>query len=258
MTNAKYRNKKMLNKYRKKKMINKFTFCTISTCLTIVSFSANSAMITFNSSTTTDVDVTRNNWLSAVGIVAPQYLVDFETGFIDNQNISGVSGLFPGGLIISDTSGANMAMIEGTLGGLGGSNPVGNFALEHNELAYLEIDFSSNPVDYFGFRDIDSSSTSIIVTFVGGSTDTFLLETTGAGGDSAEFVGIFRNDQPQITRIQFDAAGDASWGIDNLEYGVTAVPLPAAVWLFGSGLLGLVGLSKRSKLKNLEVTDHRV
>ena len=29
------------------------------------------------------------------------------------------------------------------------------------------------------------------------------------------------------------------------EYGNTAVPIPAAVWLFGSGLLGLVGLSRK-------------
>jgi len=28
---------------------------------------------------------------------------------------------------------------------------------------------------------------------------------------------------------------------------INAVPLPAAVWLFGSGLLGLVGLARRRK-----------
>ena len=28
---------------------------------------------------------------------------------------------------------------------------------------------------------------------------------------------------------------------------VTAVPIPAAVWLFGSGLLGLVGICRRTK-----------
>jgi hypothetical protein len=26
---------------------------------------------------------------------------------------------------------------------------------------------------------------------------------------------------------------------------ITSVPLPAAVWLFGSGLLGLVGIARR-------------
>ena len=27
----------------------------------------------------------------------------------------------------------------------------------------------------------------------------------------------------------------------------TAVPLPAAVWLFGSGLIGLIGMARRRK-----------
>ena len=30
-------------------------------------------------------------------------------------------------------------------------------------------------------------------------------------------------------------------------YGVSAVPIPAAAWLFGSGLLGLVGIARRKK-----------
>ncbi len=38
---------------------------------------------------------------------------------------------------------------------------------------------------------------------------------------------------PQITFVQWDK--------------VTSVPLPAAAWLFGSGLLGLIGFSKRKK-----------
>ena len=35
--------------------------------------------------------------------------------------------------------------------------------------------------------------------------------------------------------------------IDDLYLGVSAVPVPAAVWLFGSGLLGLVGVARRRK-----------
>jgi hypothetical protein len=32
-----------------------------------------------------------------------------------------------------------------------------------------------------------------------------------------------------------------------LDYGISAIPLPAAAWLFGSGLLGLVGMARRKK-----------
>jgi hypothetical protein len=31
------------------------------------------------------------------------------------------------------------------------------------------------------------------------------------------------------------------------DYATTTVPVPAAVWLFGSGLLGLVGIAHRKK-----------
>jgi len=35
---------------------------------------------------------------------------------------------------------------------------------------------------------------------------------------------------------------------DDLTVGVSAVPVPAAVWLLGSGLLGLVGIAGRKKV----------
>ncbi len=38
----------------------------------------------------------------------------------------------------------------------------------------------------------------------------------------------------------------AGLGFDNFSF--TAVPVPAAVWLFGSGLLGLFGIARRKKL----------
>ena len=36
-------------------------------------------------------------------------------------------------------------------------------------------------------------------------------------------------------------------GIDNFSY-VSAVPVPAAVWFFGSGLIGLIGVARRKKV----------
>jgi len=53
--------------------------------------------------------------------------------------------------------------------------------------------------------------------------------------------------------LNFSAAGlqgidDESWGLDNVMVQVTPVPLPAAVWLFGSGLIGLLGFAKRRRV----------
>ena len=53
--------------------------------------------------------------------------------------------------------------------------------------------------------------------------------------------------------LNFSATGlqgilDESWGLDNVQVQVSAVPVPPAVWLFGSGLLGLVGIARRKKV----------
>jgi hypothetical protein len=50
--------------------------------------------------------------------------------------------------------------------------------------------------------------------------------------------------------LNFSAAGlqgiaDESWGLDNVQVAVSPVPVPPAVWLFGSGLLGLLGIARR-------------
>jgi len=42
-----------------------------------------------------------------------------------------------------------------------------------------------------------------------------------------------------------EAGASTSYGMYGIE--ISQVPLPAAVWLFGSGLLGLIGIAKRKK-----------
>ena len=52
----------------------------------------------------------------------------------------------------------------------------------------------------------------------------------------------YANLQQESVSDDFD---DDEWG--SALYRVSAVPVPAAVWLFGSGLLGLVGMVRRKK-----------
>ena len=47
------------------------------------------------------------------------------------------------------------------------------------------------------------------------------------------------------TEIRLSGEGLLIGGIDNFK--LTAVPVPAAVWLFGSGLIDLVGVARRKK-----------
>jgi hypothetical protein len=75
--------------------------------------------------------------------------------------------------------------------------------------------------------------------------------------DSAYNLGadpIFSNiaHSASTANIQFFIQGvgiqdlnDESWAMDNLTVTVAPVPVPATVWLFGSGLLGLIGFARR-------------
>lgn len=98
-------------------------------------------------------------------------------------------------------------------------------------------------------------------------------ELDGGGVSKAELLGggpLFPNADPNVwqtavfnTTLGGDVAGGvtlqlkASCGaastcladiyFDNASMVVEAVPIPAAVWLFGSGLIGLVGIARKKK-----------
>jgi hypothetical protein len=73
-------------------------------------------------------------------------------------------------------------------------------------------------------------------------------DVTLSDGD-AYFIGLIEDDFSlgfnSITLSSFEA--EYLFNVDDIT--VAPVPLPAAVWLFGSGLLGLVGISRRSVRK---------
>ncbi len=61
-------------------------------------------------------------------------------------------------------------------------------------------------------------------------------------------VGLVTLNLGGTNQVEFRAAGNAlanNFYIRNAD--ATVVPVPAAVWLFGSGLLGLIGISRRKK-----------
>ncbi len=184
--------------------------------------SARADFITYNSPNTDQNGAARNGWLRAIGIEDPQHRIDFESGFVDGQNLSNQVGLFPGRLSIRDTSTRDRAIVESGPGSVSLSNPVGNFALtwEGNLFEYLELDFSGAPVDYVGWQDIDTTSNNSLISiyFEDGTYTNFRPDDTYTTGDSAEFLGFFRNNLPQIKKVRLNLSGDL-YGIDNIEYG---------------------------------------
>jgi len=48
-------------------------------------------------------------------------------------------------------------------------------------------------------------------------------------------------------KVDFSLSADSTVGLSGFVQQVAVVPIPAAVWLFGSGLLGLTGIARRKK-----------
>jgi len=69
-------------------------------------------------------------------------------------------------------------------------------------------------------------------------------------GTTAGFWG-FTIDESVSTMIMSEGTGSGyqeTFTLDNMQMATTLVPVPAAVWLFGSGLVGLVGVARRKKV----------
>ena len=50
--------------------------------------------------------------------------------------------------------------------------------------------------------------------------------------------------------IRYENSLYSAWAVHDGDIGASVVPVPAAVWLFGSGLIGLIGLAKRKDHKS--------
>lgn len=113
----------------------------------------------------------------------------------------------PGSLLLSTTSFGNT--VELTLSEVVAVLPVSG-----------EI---NGAVDYAGLGNLTINGS--------GSTEVFWQYNVGGGS-----VGI-----------NIDTAGQASSDFIAIVGQTTAVPVPAAVWLFGSALIGLVGVARKNK-----------
>ena len=96
-------------------------------------------------------------------------------------------------------------------------------------------------------------------TFVNGDhgtsfEDDFKLSIDGGAAVTYSLINIFEMDLTGTTFEFYNPNSDGGSTVSNKKQfyinklDVTAVPVPATVWLFGSGLLGLVGIARRRRI----------
>ena len=123
-------------------------------------------------------------------------------------------------------------------------NSGSNTITEHNEgfdwdgWDSFTINVTANEILDFSFTSADVNA---------------LTPVNNANGTSLEGLGIMTGKSMSELVLAYNdnlpGAGDSDYDdmLVRAEFSSVAVPVPAAAWLFGSGLLGLIGLGKRSK-----------
>jgi hypothetical protein len=118
-----------------------------------------------------------------------------------------------------------------------------NTITEHNE-GFKWDGWSSFTISVAANEILDFSFTS--------ETAHALTPVDNASGTSLEGLGIMTDDNMSDLVLAYNdnalGTGDADYDDMLVRAEFSAVPIPAAVWLFGSGLLGLIGIGRRRKL----------
>jgi hypothetical protein len=129
-------------------------------------------------------------------------------------------------------------------GGGAGTVPMGSTVASH----YIFFD-PLNTTSQVGTVTFDSDVFGIITSRANLAASDFLINTGVTylnptnrgleGGDSVAITGL------KTITVDWTASNPGDYIRVLTDFSPGAVPVPAAVWLFGSGLLGLIGLARR-------------
>ena len=116
-------------------------------------------------------------------------------------------------------------------------------------VGFLEVTFSK-PVNNLSFYAGGNENDDYLLIDVFGESG--LIERT-SGQHNCGWYGnecdpnlqlVDLSDLSNITRLEMEF-GDLSGGVAISNIQGTVVPIPAAAWIFGSGLIGLIGIARR-------------
>lgn len=132
-------------------------------------------------------------------------------------------------------------------------SPSGEYALYNGDGENKDVFFSES-IDFHGAyfttwakNDAFGEGSSTSITIHGFNSGTLVhtismdLSSTSYEWLQADFVGV--------DQLQFQTSGFEEWWLmDDFTYDInsSAVPIPAAAWLFGSALIGLAGIKRKN------------
>lgn len=177
------------------------------------------------------------------GVSWAQSIITFDQGAADTPNEITISGPYQetvDGVTLTLTSNVHLHMGDWS----GDGNPD-----LRNHAGITDTFTFSEGVNIIGFNVVSGNAFGADNIFT--STQNgheFSVNSTDLDSDGFFDVGnsTFAAEWQNITSFTWLVTG-SELVIDNLQFEtVSAVPVPAALWLFGSGLLGLIGFRKRS------------
>ena len=206
-------------------MINKSIIGAICSCLTLFSFCADAAL------------------LSRLGGLA-YYDTELDITWATDANINGQANWFDqqawvSGLTISGVSGWRLPSVD--VNGddnIVNCSPGGVVGCIDNEMGYLYYEEGISSLAPGPFSNIVSGTLS------NGASSSYWSSTLNFPGSNSAQIFEFENGGNGSGHTLL-ADYIYAWAVHDGD--VSAVPVPPAIWLFGSGLIGLVGFYRRMK-----------
>jgi hypothetical protein len=179
-----------------------------------------------------------------------------------NHTIS-VCCLMLAALLASSANAATVFLNPGTPGELAQDLDFGGQAAEAGPTTFLFEENKTLEYDEAGFHFFLVTGNSRNLTFTGVLLDENLVPINAVfygqtiGENDPVPWGVISLQEPTVfrgflldTNLQEGVGYDINWEWDDSDrplVGVSAIPVPAAAWLFGSGLLGLIGVARRKR-----------
>ena len=194
-----------------------------------------------------------DNDLVGFNLASTTALTDFEGFVADNTSTSAPSYTIDGNTY---SSSGGLMVICGKDGCTGSPFDSAAMVAAGSGMATVRIDLDGGISAIGGlFGDLDgpTGEGTLSVFDSGGLFDSQVVNYGDMGeGLPKTFFGWTTTDT-LFTALEFSIAQNRLWSaVDNIQFGraenISAIPVPAAVWLFGTALTGFLGMSRKRKL----------